>query len=330
MNRLTAHLLNEARWIYSHRKPSASALPYFFAFEKEDEFPPCKLQGEAAGEYIRKLITDDKSCMICRFGSNELTILLTYLNMLDDSSTLEKIRRYISGKSGWFWSSYAIRGMPNAGIFPADDKMLEKFSKRMLEDIKHIDILGSWLFDEQWLKEKYFPNAVRVPLPDLEPYYHENPWTEELAGKKVLVIHPYEESIQHQYKKRQLLFKDQRVLPDFELKTLKAVQSIADSPVSFSSWFEALDYMCDQVSNIPFDIAIIGAGAYGLSIASFIKQIGKKAVHFGGATQILFGIKGKKWDEMSFFQSLYNDHWIRPSISETPSNFKKVEDGVYW
>ena len=75
-----------------------------------------------------------------------------------------------------------------------------------------------------------------------------------------------------------------------------------------------------------FDIAIIGCGAYGMPLAAYCKQIGKKAVHLGGATQLLFGIKGKRWDNYS----LYNDYWVRPLESETPRNAGKIESGCYW
>jgi hypothetical protein len=151
-----------------------------------------------------------------------------------------------------------------------------------------------------------------------------------LANQKVLVIHPFEKSIQKQYANREKLFKDPRILPDFTLLTLKAVQSIARNETGFSNWFEALDWMCTQIRSLDFDIAIIGAGAYGLPLAAFIKRMGKKAIQLGGATQILFGIRGQRWDRMPFFQQLYNQNWIRPLPEETPANFQKVEGGCYW
>jgi len=178
--------------------------------------------------------------------------------------------------------------------------------------------------------EKFFPNAKIVPLTDLEPYYHTNPWSEVLEGKRVLVVHPYEDSIKQQYAKHRLLFDDSRILPNLELMTLKAVQSIAANETDFSNWFDALAWMCRRVSELDFDIAIIGAGAYGLPLAALIKGLGKKAVHLGGATQILFGIKGKRWDELPFFQQLYNENWVRPLPTETPGNFRMVESGCYW
>ena len=146
----------------------------------------------------------------------------------------------------------------------------------------------------------------------------------------MLAIHPFEESIRAQFRKRELLFADPRVLPPFELKTLKAVQSLGGEANRFASWFEALDWMKEQVSATDFDVAIIGAGAYGMPLAAHVKRLGKQAVHMGGGSQILFGIRGKRWDEHDRFQHLFNEHWIRPLPSEAPSNFKQVEAGCYW
>jgi hypothetical protein len=168
---------------------------------------------------------------------------------------------------------------------------------------------------------------------DLEPYNHPQPWSYALEGKKVLVIHPFVESIKEQYKKRELLFPSPKILPAFELKTIKAIQSIANNYTGFKNWFEALDYMQTKVSQTDFDIAIIGCGAYGFPLAAHVKRMGKKAVHLGGATQTLFGIKGKRWEEKKEHQivaGMMNEHWIRPLAKETPEGIKNVEGGCYW
>jgi hypothetical protein len=79
-----------------------------------------------------------------------------------------------------------------------------------------------------------------------------------------------------------------------------------------------------------FDVAIIGCGAYGFPLAAHVKHLGKKAVHLGGATQVLFGIKGKRWLERDAVSQLINEHWVFPSEDETPAQFKNVEGGCYW
>lgn len=172
--------------------------------------------------------------------------------------------------------------------------------------------------------------SEKIPLGDFEPYKFSSPWTMALKGKKILVIHPFESTIKKQYAKRELLFENKNVLPDFELKTLQAVQSAAGNPVNFETWFDALKYMCDEVDKLDFDIALIGAGAYGLPLAAHVKRCGKKSVHVGGALQILFGIKGNRWDHCHFYQNLYNSNWTRASKEETPQRSSVIEGATYW
>lgn len=330
MNKLFIRLLNKARRTYSRKDPGPTSA--FSLIYPENDCPTYEYQGEQAGAYIKKILSQPEPCMISRFGSTEMVTLLTYLNVINDSNFILKCIHYIKGEIGWFWWDNMVKDdMTNcSGFFSSNEYFLTKFGERFLDDIKNIDLLGSWLSDETRLKEAFFPNSSRIPLKDLEPFYHQNPWSEILKEKVILVIHPFEETIQKQYTKRKLLYKDERVLPDFELKTLKTVQSVAGTSVPFSNWFEALDFMCKQIDNIEFDIAIIGAGAYGLPLASYIKQIGKKSVHLGGATQILFGIRGKRWDERPFYQNLANEHWVRPLSSETPEKFQLADSASYW
>jgi len=51
-----------------------------------------------------------------------------------------------------------------------------------------------------------------------------------------------------------------------------------------------------------------------------------------GATQLLFGIKGKRWEEFIVwpYANLFNEHWVRPGIKEKPKNANIVEDACYW
>lgn len=270
---------------------------------------------EEGNQIIYDLLISDKPCMISRFGGVELSCVINYLRT--------------GGKEWW---DFVIRDISNnAGVFPPIPDLLKRFSEVFLESINHIDGLGVFFNEgEKQMYKERCPNAALFLPEALEPFYFAEGWARVLEGKKVLVIHPYEKSIQNQFKNREYLFDNPTVLPPFELQTLKAVQSIAHQETPFKDWIEAFDYMCKEIEKRDFDIAIIGAGAYGLPLASFVKKIGKKSVHVGGATQILFGIKGKRWDEMSFFQDLYNEYWSRPLPEEVPQKANQVEDGCYW
>jgi len=295
-------------------------------------FPKIDYEGQEASDQIRNLLTNNKPCMICRMGLGELRVIVNYIDISNPASFLQKSLDYITERRDRFWwDPYHKTDLYNfSGFFPPTDEMLSRFSVDMLKDMKEIDLLGSWRKQENRLNDYLPPNLIRIRLADLDSFLHPNPWSEALAGKKVLVIHPFEESIKQQYARRRLLFQDPRVLPDFELKTLKAVQSLVGTQVEFSDWFAALDWMCQQIDKIDFDIALIGAGAYGLPLAAHVKRIGKKGVHLGGSTQMLFGIRGKRWDDIPEYQRFFNDYWVRPQSQETPANFRSLEKGAYW
>lgn len=114
--------------------------------------------------------------MISRFGSVELNCVLNYLAIIQKKSFLNKSINYIKGLSKPFWwEKGTVNAMSNnAGFFPKIAKMLERFSIKILEDIGHIDILGSWLKEEIALNS-YLHNAIKVPLMDLQSYYHKKP-----------------------------------------------------------------------------------------------------------------------------------------------------------
>ena len=271
-------------------------------------------KNEEASRLIAENIREGNPLMVARFGAVEMRCIDKYLS---GSEYDEKIKEMAT---------------VNAGVFPNDKNMLDRFSKFYLECAEDIDILSLWqVKGESKVVNKYCNDAQYINLRGLEPYYFNNPWSKELKDKKVLIIHPFKESILSQYENRMSIFKNEDVLPEFKsIDVIKAVQSNAGAESGFKDWFEAFDYMCGEVDKKDFDIAIIGAGSYGLPLAKYIKKKGKQAIQMAGSTQILFGIKGKRWDEHPYISGLYNDFWVRPNKSETPKKATSVEGGSYW
>lgn len=290
---------------------------------------PYHKEGQAASDLIREALSGPEPCMVCRFGSLELQVMVAYLNRTEINGWLRKIPCVFRGEPLNYNLVLKQRFQYIAGFFPAEDSYMERFARRMIEDSKQIDIVGVWRA-EQYRIAKFFPQAGNVPLDALEPYRYDPPWSAALKGKKVLVVHPFAGTIKSQYARREKLFEDENVLPDFELQTLKAVQSAAGKNVEYDNWFDALDYMCDEIDKLDFDIALIGAGAYGFSLAAHIKRSGRKAVHMGGVSQMLFGIRGKRWDNIDYYRKFFNEYWTRPSREETPEDKTRVEGGSYW
>lgn len=286
--------------------------------------------GANASDLIYEELAKDKPSMICRFGTTELATLCSATTELNLNNAI----RLVSG-SNLVRDIGLHQGVVNSlcklsGFFPGDVSLGRKFVELSIADIPLIDILGVWCKQEIFF-DKNLKAAQRVRFRDIEPYMHDKPWSRILKNKKVLVVHPFAETISSQYKKREHLFSNPLILPEFELKTIKAVQSIANNKTQFANWFEALHHMQDQINQTDFDIAIIGCGAYGMPLAAHCKRIGKKAIHLGGQTQLLFGIKGKRWETgHDFIKGMFNEHWVYPDEQDKPRDFKVVEGGAYW
>lgn len=219
-----------------------------------------------------------------------------------------------------------------AGIFPNNDATISQFCEVYTDAMKSCDLLGVWeVVGEKKAISLYCDNPILMPSRSIESYYFDNPWSENLKNKRILIVHPFVQSIKYQLNRRESIWPGKNVLPLFKsVQYVKSVQSNAGAHTSFQDWFEALAYMKKQIDFCDFDVAIIGAGAYGLPLAAHVKSIGKQAIQMSGATQILFGIKGKRWDNHPVISKFYNESWVRPNSSETPLQKEKVEGGSYW
>ncbi len=287
-----------------------------------------------ASDILNKLIASDQPYMIARLGSVELETIACYLAHRDGLD----IASYIRGESDYDrWEQMIHWLCVHTGFFPEEKSMSARYCELMMKLAAEVDVLGSWLTYEKLLYPENQP--VKVPLLMLEPYLNaDTPWTRHLSGKRVLVIHPFTDSITQQYQhKRELLFNDPRILPEFELLTLKAVQSIGgEGAAGYTDWFAALESMKQSMDSISYDVCLIGCGSYGFPLAAHAKSRGKQAIHLGGSLQLLFGIKGKRWTEQygtaahNPYYELFNEHWIFPADAERPDGATRVENACYW
>ena len=291
--------------------------------------PDCIQDVDMASKVIRDRLMADTPCMITRFGAFEMGLLTNYLGTKMDHHS---VRKFIKGEElEWWWNLNHIPLHINA--FPQTVEKIEQFCNLMIDDIPSVDILGSWLPSEYYF-EKQLHNCPRIDLELLNPYFSQIPWTTALENKKVLVIHPFSQSIESQYKKKTLLFENQQILPEFELQTFKSVLRLGMNN-SFTDWFDALNYMKDETSKRDFDIALLACGAYGFPLAAHIKRMGRKAFHLGGSLQLLFGIKGNRWENAKYhetynYAALMNEHWIKPDDCDKPKDAHRVDNACYW
>ena len=231
------------------------------------------------------------------------------------------------------WSrATLLEAHTNAGIFPLSDGGLESFAATYGQALGAVDLLGFWQSDHQArLVAGLESPPILCPLAALEPFRQRRPWSEALAGRSVLVVHPFAASIEAQYQRhRAALFDDPRVLPPFRLQVLRPPLTHAPRTEGFANWNDALRSLQERVLGLSFDVTLVGCGAYGLPLAAAIRQEGRQAIHLGGALQLLFGIHGRRWDSDPQIQRLSNAYWIRPSPLETPESAASIEGGCYW
>ena len=234
---------------------------------------------------------------------------------------------------GGRWSrATRLEAHANAGVFPVSHEGLRAFAQTYQQALQHVDLLGFWQSEHQAaLVSQLSVSPALCQLSALEPFRQSQPWSEALEGRSVLVVHPFAESIQAQYRRHGSgLFADARVLPPFDLQVCRPPLTHAPMTEGFCSWSDALQHLQDRVLGMSFDVALLGCGAYGLPLAAALRREGRQVIHLGGALQLLFGIRGRRWDDDPQIQRLITSDWIRPSAAETPHAAAGIEGGCYW
>ena len=276
-----------------------------------------------AGAIIADAIKNKRPCSVGKLG------------LIEANCIYEFLKRSEQRQRGRQLSPYSARVcqtiLLNAGVFPATSEALDEFSATWLAAVRDIDVIAvCFSRGEAGIVHRYCPAAVPVTLESLEPYRSSQPWSVELAGKRVLSVHPFSESIRKQYARRNELWDDPRVLPPFSLSTITVPLSAGLVPPRHPDWCAALADMTAQMDRETYDVAIIGAGAFSLPLAAHAKRRGKVGIHLGGAAQILWGIYGGRWLDDKMHQGLFRSTWVRPSPTETPEGVGRVERSAYW
>lgn len=268
---------------------------------------------EDVNTYIGRCITEQIPCFVGRLGATECSNL-----RIQEFHYYQKRKQMFTQLCEW------------SGFFPNDITLLKRFADIYIHGIKNLDIAVPWcdFKGQEYLFKKYCNENIIYSSEPIVFYKREHSWIDYMEEKTLLVIHPFADTIEKQFPYMESIYPNRRIFPKgMKLKTIKAVQTIAGNVDSrFNDWFEALDWMCKETEKIEYDAAIIGCGAYGIPLGSYIKNQGKIAVVIGADVQKIFGIKGSRWrnnpDE--------NEYWVKPSKEETPEKYKIVEDGSYW
>ena len=143
-----------------------------------------------------------------------------------------------------------------------------------------------------------------------------------LKNKKILVLSPFVELVDYQHKNN--VHKIFNNFPEFDLLTFKTPYTFLNSG-PHNNFFETLEFIYEQISQLDFDIALLSCGTYAALLIDKITTILRKsAIYMGRGGNYMFGIDPQR-------DGASRPHWIT-EIPESmiPNNFRKIEDGVYW
>lgn len=239
-----------------------------------------------------------------------------------------------------------------AGIWPKTDESFDAWAKEYMETLGLLDGLAAGWYrpladSESALLDFAAPNAFRTPLRSLEPYYAipNHRWTRQLAGKKVAVVSSFADTIAKQTGDSVQMHSIWRGLEEPEtilpfsttwipIRTYftKEVSQgdMTEWPMSLHNWDEAADYIVKKVVASGASIALIGCGGLGMIIGGRLRKAGISVVVLGGAIQVLFGIKGRRWASHEIISNFWGPAWVWPDESETPTGSFNIEGACYW
>ena len=260
------------------------------------------------------------------------------------TSEFEALQWFISHANGPFPLHIQKNMKINAGLFGAG--CIEEWSSYMIQHLEMMDEIVMWNpiapVEERYFIQERCPSVKKyLPLRALEPFYQkedENRWSLNLG--RFCVVSPFKESIESQWPKRNELFP----YPLFGEADFRGVVRVKYSPLICGGsedcawpqtaleggWFSAVLSVVEECVAKDVGFVFVGAGALSLPICFELKKRGISAIHTGGGTQIIFGVKGQRWLSHNVISGFFNPAWISPLRKEIPSGGDRIEGGCYF
>jgi hypothetical protein len=274
---------------------------------------------------IQSALAEKRGFLVGRNGTIEMEVLLNRHNGIQlDSRQILLLER-------------------NAGIFPTNTASIAAWIRKSLAAIQDSDLLVAGWYKPIAADELDFLRTIGkrgpyLPLRALEPYYvpEAYQWTSALEGRRVAVVSSFAETACVQAGNASAVWSGRTVLPNATYLPVETrysprlAQGRAEWPDTVTSWEDAVANVVNRVMDQDADIVLIGCGGLGMVIGHKLRMRGKVCIVMGGAIQVLFGIKGQRWQNHSIISTFWNDAWVWPRLEDTPGGADEVENGCYW
>ena len=237
----------------------------------------------------------------------------------------------------WFNINHLIE----TGIFPASiEYATSVVMKNTIEVMQKSDVLGfvdvagDISRDSQFLNlfpsiPKFFTSGIMDPgvlFGYSEFGQIENPWTEHLAGKKVLVLSSHINTINEQWKNIDAIWgKNKNKIVPFELVGVVNTHfhpMVDDRQyLNCDNLMSSIDITKQKIDQYDYDVLLGGIATQSPFFCQHAKERGKIGIHVGGSLQLFFGILGSRWTKATCYNSwhnMFNEHWKYPLKIDEP------------
>lgn len=273
-------------------------------------------------------LQSESGCLIGRHGTIEMTMALLYdvqkIVDMTNAKTLEK----------------------NAGVFPYDKNVVKSWLNDYKSATQSADVMAAGWYAPLGTAELNYlnrenPTADVIPLRSLEPWYSvpQHKWTRAFEGHRVCVVSSFAKTMKDQLEKREGIWGEdvESYLPGTTIWSFvrsyycpSTGKGKCEWPFGIKTYHDAIEYLVEEVLKTKAKIVLIGCGALGMILGDRLKAHGKVCIVLGGAIQLLFGIKGLRWEKHPEISELFTDSWVYSSSDEIPGEALNIEGGCYW
>jgi len=219
----------------------------------------------------------------------------------------------------------------NAGFF-GDEEEFKKWKAMMLRALLNADCnlrvvtCNSFFVCDDVLTQL---NIFIPTLPYVEDLGYYITMLNSLKTSNIGFVSYFKKDIERQLPKMEWIHKKRPITNDYKKwKIIKSENTISGNEPEDKTWNEVYDDLLKRSLEADCDIYFVSCGCYGVPLCADLKLAGKKAYYVGGFLQLLFGLKGNRWEDRKIVSQYYNKYWRFPE--EKPKNAESVENSCYW
>ena len=283
-------------------------------------------------EELRSALQNSRGYAAGKIGNTERAVLMYPL-------VRERFQTPLQRRA--FELALANHALRHSGVFPTDHEFLARFSGDYAPAVARLDCVGLWpdrLGQDFELVAGHGFRGHAIPFKDQEPDRSlpaddSRCYLPFLRGRHVLIVCPFAGLLRERATRETFEAVWRKTgKPWFEPASVQALElPYGYSPATWNRYPTALDLFAEvqeQMDDLDYDAALIGAGLLGSMLAVAAKERGRVAISLGGHLQILFGVNGPRWrGRVNWRRKYFNDAWIdlpesaKPGAGESDENY---------